>query len=147
MNLLLEEDTISKEKFERAIKLVENFYKGEKENEKVKLKADSQTFKAITDVKEINGFYAIDKYRGYYIENSESSSDSFGYLSEVYYLDDLNVKNVKVLNNYYIKDDKNVYCLGVKVKEADALTFKVKNSFSSEAQDKNHKYEYCKVIK
>ena len=55
--------------------------------------------------------------------------------------------NVKVLNNYYIKDDKNVYCLGVKVKEADALTFKVKNSFSSEAQDKNHKYEYCKVIK
>ena len=147
MNLLLEEDTISKEKFERAIKLVENFYKGEKENEKVKLKADSQTFKAITDVKEINGFYAIDKYRGYYIENSESSSDSFGYLSEVYYLDDLNVKNVKVLNNYYIKDDKSVYCLGVKVKETDALTFKVKNSFSSEAQDKNHKYEYCKVIK
>ena len=148
MNLLLEEeDIISKEKFEKAIKLVANFYKGEKENEKVKLKADSQTFKAITDVKEINGFYAIDKYRGYYIENSESSSDSFGYLSEVYYLDDLNVKNVKVLNNYYIKDDKNVYCLGIKLKEADALTFKVKNSFSSEAQDKNHKYEYCKVIK
>lgn len=148
MNLLLEEeDIISKEKFEKAIKLVANFYKDEKENEKVRLKADSQTFKAITDVKEINGFYAIDKYRGYYIENSESSSDSFGYLSEVYYLDDLNVKNVKVLNNYYIKDDKNVYCLGVKVKEAEALTFKVKNSFSSEAQDKNHKYEYCKVIK
>ena len=148
MNLLLEEeDIISKEKFEKAIKLVANFYKDEKENEKVRLRVDSQTFKAITDVKEINGFYAIDKYRGYYIENSESSSDSFGYLSEVYYLDDLNVKNVKVLNNYYIKDDKNVYCLGVKVKEADALTFKVKNSFSSEAQDKNHKYEYCKVIK
>lgn len=148
MNLLLEEeDIISKEKFEKAIKLVANFYKDEKENEKVRLKVDSQTFKAITDVKEINGFYAIDKYRGYYIENSESSSDSFGYLSEVYYLDDLNIKNVKVLNNYYIKDDKNVYCLGVKVKEADALTFKVKNSLSSEAQDKNHKYEYCKVIK
>ena len=114
--------------------------------EKYKVEVDSKTFRKITDSEEINGYYALDRNRGYYIENAISPGILEG-TAEIIYLNGLNVPNVEVLNDFYIKDDKKVYCLGFEVENADARTFKVKNKVSSEAEDKNNKYEYCKVIK
>ena len=51
------------------------------------------------------------------------------------------------LNDFYIKDNDYVYCNEDVLNEADPKTFKVVNQHSSRAEDKNHKYEYCKVVK
>ncbi len=125
----------------------EDTYQDKLQNpKKYKVEVDVKTFRKLKDSKEINGYYALDKNRGYYIE----STNSPGYLegtAKVIYLNELNVANVNLLNPFYIKDDKKVYCLGFEVENADAKTFRVKNNYSSEAEDKNNKYEYCKIVK
>lgn len=125
----------------------EDIYQDKLKNpEKYKVEVDAKTFRKLKASKEINGYYALDKNRGYYIE----SANSPGYLegtAKVIYLNELNVANVNLLNPFYIKDDKKVYCLGFEVEYADAKTFKVKNNYSSEAEDKNNKYEYCKITR
>ena len=100
--------------------------------------SDAETFEAISDVKGLNGFYAKDKHNVYFISDSDFSK-------KVKKLEKLNVNKTKVLNEYYVKDDKEVYCLGERINGADARNFKVKNEYSSQGEDRNHKYEYCKI--
>ena len=101
---------------------------------------DAGTFEAISDVKGLNGFYAKDKYNIYFIS-------AFDFSEKVRKLEGLDVNKIKVLNEYYVKDNKEVYCLGERIDYADAGSFKVNNEYSSQGEDKNHKYEYCRIVK
>ena len=62
-------------------------------------------------------------------------------------LEGLDINKIKVLNEYYVKNNKEVYCLGERINSADAESFKVKNGYSSQRKDKNRKYEYYKIAK
>ena len=101
---------------------------------------DAATFEAISSVDGLNGFYAKDKANIYFVS-------AFDYSEKVRKLEDLNVNKAKVLNDYFVKDDKVVYCVGEKLEGADAGSFRMKNGYSSQGEDKNYKYEYCKISK
>ena len=51
------------------------------------------------------------------------------------------------MNEYYVKDNKEVYCLGERIDDVDAGSFKVNNEYSSQGEGKNRKYEYCRIVK
>ena len=102
--------------------------------------ADAATFEAISSVDGLNGFYAKDKVNIYFIS-------AFDFSEKVRKLEGLNVNKTKVLNDYFVKDEKAVYCIGEKLEGVDAVSFRVKNGYSSQGKDRNHKYEYCKIVK
>lgn len=103
------------------------------ENRKIK-GADVSSFEILEDG------YAKDKVNIYFIS-------AFDFSEKVRKLEGLNVNKTKVLNDYFVKDEKAVYCIGEKLEGVDAVGFRVKNGYSSQGKDRNHKYEYCKIVK
>lgn len=98
---------------------------------------DSKSFKILNlSSQNRNGYYLEDKNGIYFLK-----IDDFGnYFNKV-------TDKGKFLNDFYIKDNDYVYCNEDVLNEVDPNTFKVVDEHSSRAEDKNHKYEYCKIIK
>ena len=98
---------------------------------------DSKSFKILNlNSQNRNGYYLEDKNGIYFLK-----IDDFGnYFNKV-------TDKGKFLNDFYIKNNDYVYCNEDVLNEADPNTFKVVDEHSSRAEDKNHKYEYCKIIK
>ena len=82
--------------------------------------------------------YGKDKYNVYYIKNKMSNClDSFYFIYEV---KGINKDKVKVLNDWFIKDDKNIYFKGKILEDVDYNTFEVLSN--GNGKDKNRSYEY-----
>lgn len=98
---------------------------------------DSKSFKILNlNSQNRNGYYLEDKNGIYFLK-----IDDFGnYFNKV-------TDKGKFLNDFYIKDNDYVYCNEDVLNDADPNTFKVVDEHSSRAEDKNHRYEYCKIIK
>ena len=82
--------------------------------------------------------YGKDKYNVYYISNTMSNCfDSYYFIHEV---KGINKDKVELLNDWFIKDDKNIYFKGKILEGADYNTFEVLPN--GEGKDKNRSYEY-----
>ena len=82
--------------------------------------------------------YGKDKYNVYYIENKMINCfDSYYFIYEV---KRINKDKVEVLNNWFIKDDKNIYFEGEILEGVDYNTFEVLPN--GDGKDKNRSYEY-----
>ena len=100
-------------------------------SEKIK---DPKTFEFLP-----NGIlYGKDKYNVYYISNTMSNCfDSYYFIHEV---KGINKDKVEVLNDWFIKDDKNIYFKGKILEGVDYKTFEVLPN--GNGKDKNRSYEY-----
>ena len=82
--------------------------------------------------------YGKDKYNVYYISNTMSNCfDSYYFIHEV---KGINKDKVELLNDWFIKDDKNIYFKGKILEGADYNTFEVLPN--GDGKDKNRSYEY-----
>ena len=82
--------------------------------------------------------YGKDKYNVYYISSTMSNCfDSYYFIHEV---KGINKDKVEVLNDWFIKDDKNIYFKGKILEGADYNTFEVLPN--GDGKDKNRSYEY-----
>jgi len=91
----------------------------------------------------ISGNYLKDKNGIYYAETTKDND------KKVVKMDNVEIASFKVLNIIYAKDKNNVYCEGQIMKEADPVTFYLRDSdgVSYRSADKNNKYQYCDIYK
>ena len=82
--------------------------------------------------------YGKDKYNVYYIENKMINCFDSSYF--IYEVKRINKDKVEVLNNWFIKDDKNIYFEGEILEGVDYNTFEVLPN--GDGKDKNRSYEY-----
>ena len=82
--------------------------------------------------------YGKDKYNVYYIENK--MINCFDTYYSIYEVKEINKDKVEVLNDWFIKDDKNIYFKGEILEGVDYNTFEVLPN--GEGKDKNRSYEY-----
>ena len=82
--------------------------------------------------------YGKDKYNVYYIENK--MINCFDTYYSIYEVEGINKDKVEVLNDWFIKDDKNIYFKGEILEGVDYNTFEVLPN--GEGKDKNRSYEY-----
>ena len=82
--------------------------------------------------------YGKDKYNVYYIENKMINCFNSYYF--IYEVKGINKDKVEVLNDWFIKDDKNIYFKGKILEGVDYNTFEVLPN--GEGKDKNRSYEY-----
>ena len=82
--------------------------------------------------------YGKDKYNVYYIENK--MINCFDTYYSIYEVKGINKDKVEVLNDWFIKDDKNIYFKGEILEGVDYNTFEVLPN--GEGKDKNRSYEY-----
>ena len=104
-------------------------------SEKIK---DPKTFEFLPNGIINATLYGKDKYNVYYIENKMINCfDSYYFIYEV---KGINKDKVEVLNDWFIKDDKNIYFKGKILESADYNTFEVLPN--GDGKDKNRSYEY-----
>ena len=82
--------------------------------------------------------YGKDKYNVYYIENK--MINCFDTYYSIYEVKGINKDKVEVLNDWFIKDDKNIYFKGKILEGVDYNTFEVLPN--GDGKDKNRSYEY-----
>ena len=82
--------------------------------------------------------YGKDKYNVYYIENK--MINCFDTYYSIYEVKEINKDKVEVLNDWFIKDDKNIYFKGEILEGVDYNTFEVLPN--GDGKDKNQSYEY-----
>ena len=82
--------------------------------------------------------YGKDKYNVYYIKNKMLNCFDSSYF--IYEVKRINKDKVEVLNNWFIKDNKNIYFEGKILEGVDYNTFEVLPN--GDGKDKNRSYEY-----
>ena len=82
--------------------------------------------------------YGKDKYNVYYIENK--MINCFDTYYSIYEVNGINKDKVEVMNDWFIKDDKNIYFKGEILEGVDYNTFEVLPN--GDGKDKNRSYEY-----
>ena len=82
--------------------------------------------------------YGKDKYNVYYIKNK--MLNCFDTYYSIYEVEGINRDKVEVLNDWFIKDDKNIYFEGKILEGVDYNTFEVLPN--GDGKDKNRSYEY-----
>ena len=92
----------------------------------------------IMSFKVLNEDYAKDKNNVYYIENK--MINCFDTYYSIYEVKGINKDKVEVVNDWFIKDDKNIYFKGKILEGVDYNTFEVLPN--GEGKDKNRSYEY-----
>ena len=98
-----------------------------------------ETFEFLSDTINTDSFYGKDKYNVYYINRIFLSC--FGTYTWIgFKVEGINKDKVEVLNNWFIKDDKNIYFEGKILEGADYNTFEVLPN--GDGKDKNRSYEY-----
>ena len=99
---------------------------------------DPKTFEFLPNGIIYGTLYGKDKYNVYYIKNKMSNCfDSYYFIYEV---KRINKDKVEVLNDWFIKDDKNIYFEGKILEGVDYNTFEVLPN--GDGKDKNRSYEY-----
>ena len=99
---------------------------------------DPKTFEFLTNGIINATLYGKDKYNVYYIENK--MINCFDTYYSIYEVKGINKDKVEVLNNWFIKDDKNIYFEGKILEGVDYNTFEVLPN--GDGKDKNRSYEY-----
>ena len=99
---------------------------------------DPETFEFLPNGIIYGTLYGKDKYNVYYIKNKMLNCfDSYYFIYEV---KRINKDKVEVLNDWFIKDNKNIYFEGKILEGVDYNTFEVLPN--GEGKDKNRSYEY-----
>ena len=104
-------------------------------SEKIK---DPKTFEFLPNGIINATLYGKDKYNVYYIENK--MINCFDTYYSIYEVKGINKDKVEVLNDWFIKDDKNIYFKGKILEGVDYNTFEVLPN--GDGKDKNKSYEY-----
>ena len=98
-----------------------------------------ETFEFLSDTINTDSFYGKDRYNVYYINRIFLSC--FGTYTWIgFKVEGINKDKVEVLNNWFIKDDKNIYFEGKILEGVDYNTFEVLPN--GDGKDKNRSYEY-----
>lgn len=98
-----------------------------------------ETFEFLSDTINTDSFYGKDKYNVYYVNRIFLSC--FGTYTWIgFKVEGINKDKVEVLNNWFIKDDKNIYFEGKILEGVDYNTFEVLPN--GDGKDKNRSYEY-----
>ena len=98
-----------------------------------------ETFEFLSDTINTDSFYGKDKYNVYYVNRIFLSC--FGTYTWIgFKVEGINKDKVKVLNDWFIKDDKNIYFEGKILEGVDYNTFEVLPN--GDGKDKNRSYEY-----
>ena len=104
-------------------------------SEKIK---DPKTFEFLPNGIIYGTLYGKDKYNVYYIENK--MINCFDTYYSIYEVNGVNKDKVEVMNDWFIKDDKNIYFKGEILEGVDYKTFEVLPN--GNGKDKNRSYEY-----
>ena len=97
-----------------------------------------ETFEFLSDTINTDSFYGKDKYNVYYVNRIFLSC--FGTYTWIgFKVEGINKDKVKVLNDWFIKDDKNIYFEGKILEGVDYNTFEVLPN--GDGKDKNRSYE------
>ena len=104
-------------------------------SEKIK---DPKTFEFLPNGIIYGILYGKDKYNVYYIKNKMLNCFDSSYF--IYEVKRINKDKVEVLNNWFIKDNKNIYFEGKILEGVDYNTFEVLPN--GDGKDKNRSYEY-----
>ena len=99
---------------------------------------DPKTFEFLPNGIIYGTLYGKDKYNVYYIKNKMLNCFDSSYF--IYEVKRINKDKVEVLNNWFIKDDKNIYFEGEILEGVDYNTFEVLPN--GDGKDKNRSYEY-----
>ena len=99
---------------------------------------DPETFEFLPNGIIYGTLYGKDKYNVYYIKNK--MLNCFDSYYSIYEINGINKDKVEVLNDWFIKDDKNIYFKGEILEGADYNTFELLPN--GEGKDKNRSYEY-----
>ena len=99
---------------------------------------DPKTFEFLPNGIIYGTLYGKDKYNVYYIENK--MINCFDTYYSIYEVKGINKDKVEVLNDWFIKDDKNIYFKGKILEGVDYNTFEVLPN--GDGKDKNRSYEY-----
>ena len=99
---------------------------------------DPETFEFLPNGIIYGTLYGKDKYNVYYIKNKMLNCFDSSYF--IYEVKRINKDKVEVLNNWFIKDDKNIYLEGEILEGVDYDTFEVLPN--GDGKDKNRSYEY-----
>ena len=98
-----------------------------------------ETFEFLSDTINTDSFYGKDKYNVYYVNRIFLSC--FGTYTWIgFKVEGINRDKVEVLNDWFIKDDKNIYFEGEILEGVDYNTFEVLPN--GDGKDKNRSYEY-----
>ena len=98
-----------------------------------------ETFEFLSDTINTDSFYGKDKYNVYYVNRIFLSC--FGTYTWIgFKVEGINRDKVEVLNDWFIKDDKNIYFEGKILEGVDYNTFEVLPN--GDGKDKNQSYEY-----
>ena len=99
---------------------------------------DPETFEFLPNGIIYGTLYGKDKYNVYYIKNK--MLNCFDSYYSIYEVEGINKDKVEVLNNWFIKDNKNIYFEGKILEGVDYNTFEVLPN--GDGKDKNRSYEY-----
>ena len=99
---------------------------------------DPKTFEFLPNGIIYGTLYGKDKYNVYYIKNKMLNCFDSSYF--IYEVKRINKDKVEVLNNWFIKDNKNIYFEGKILEGVDYNTFEVLPN--GDGKDKNRSYEY-----
>ena len=99
---------------------------------------DPETFEFLPNGIIYGTLYGKDKYNVYYIKNK--MLNCFDTYYSIYEVEGINRDKVEVLNDWFIKDDKNIYFEGKILEGVDYNTFEVLPN--GDGKDKNRSYEY-----
>ena len=99
---------------------------------------DPKTFEFLPNGIIYGTLYGKDKYNVYYMENK--MINCFDTYYSIYGVNGINKDKAEVLNDWFIKDDKNIYFKGKILESADYNTFEVLPN--GDGKDKNRSYEY-----
>ena len=99
---------------------------------------DPETFEFLPNGIIYGTLYGKDKYNVYYIKNKMLNCFDSSYF--IYEVKRINKDKVEVLNNWFIKDDKNIYFEGKILEGVDYNTFEMLPN--GDGKDKNRSYEY-----
>ena len=98
-----------------------------------------ETFEFLSDTINTDSFYGKDKYNVYYVNRIFLSC--FGTYTWIgFKVEGINKDKVEVLNDWFIKDDKNIYFKGKILEGVDYNTFEVLPN--GDGKDKNRSYEH-----
>lgn len=98
---------------------------------------DPETFEFLTNGISYVSLYGKDKYNVYYIE--DRSLNSFAKYHYIYKINGIAKDKVKVLDKWFIKDDKNIYFKDKILENVDYDTFEILPD--GDVKDKNRSYK------
>ena len=98
-----------------------------------------ETFEFLSDTINTDSFYGKDKYNVYYVNRIFLSCfETYTWIG--FKVEGINKDKVEVLNDWFIKDNKNIYFEGKILEGVDYNTFEVLPN--GDGKDKNRSYEY-----